>query len=353
MAILILENGYSDLIGSRYPLGQYLQSEGYEVHYACPKPEKDTIHEVPMSRNRISPFELIKSCSKVVQIEAKFSVEILISFRFIPNVLNYLASYKNRRVKRVAVITGLGYAFISTNKTVSARIQRYMIRLFYGIASKRVQIVAQNPDDLADLGVINGKVILGSGVINNDTAIEHEFSISSIRLLYVGRLLKSKGIQTTINVFEQLKTKNPQVSLTIAGTTDEHNPDSINEEELIQIRNKEGVNYLGFVENMKDVYVKCNVFLFPSNYREGVPRVIIEALKYGLTIVTKEMPGCKEMVRGNGFLMTENCNVEDVVDYLSNLNSFDLLTNKKLSVELFKKTFSSDVIYPKYLELFK
>jgi len=353
MAILILENGYNDLIKSRYPLGKYLQAEGHEVHYACPYPDEKAIHHVPMSRNGLAPFELAKGYSKLIRIEAKLSIETLLSFRLIPNVLNYMASFTNRKLKRVFVITGLGYAFTSTNNTVGSRIQRFCIKRFYRIASKRVQIIAQNPDDLIDLGVVNGKVILGSGVASVETEIEYELLTSTIKLLYVGRLLKSKGIYTAINVFEQLKIKNPETSLTIAGTIDGQNPDSIDEEELMRLKNRIGINYLGFVENMNEVYANCNVLLFPSDYREGIPRVIIEALKYGLTIVTKEMPGCKETVRGNGLLITKNYNVEDVAVYLSSLNSSSLLANKKISIDLFRKTFSSDIIYPMYLATLK
>lgn len=353
MAILILENGYNDLVRSRIPLGEYFQSKGLKVHYACPKPERDIAYEVPMSRSSLAPLKLIKGFRRLNQIENKLSVDMLLSFRFIPNVLNYLASFSNKKVKRVAVITGLGYAFVSSNISVGSSIQRYLIKLFYRIASKRIQIVAQNPDDLLDLGVVKGKVVFGSGVDSHDIAMGDELETNSIKLLFVGRLLKSKGIQIAIDVFEQLRSLNPNASLTIAGTIDEQNPDSINAIELSQLRNKEGVNYLGFVENMSEVYSKCNILLFPSNYREGIPRVLIEGLKYGLTIVTKDMPGCKETVRGNGLLIKENFDVEDVVDYLSTLNASCLLKNKNVSIELFKKTFSSEVVYPMYLTMMK
>ena len=353
MSLLILENGSADLIRSRIRLGEYLQSEGLEVHYACPNPERETHHEVLMSRSSLALLMLIKSFRRLSQIEDNLSVDMLLSFRLIPNVLNYLASFSNKHVKRVAVITGLGYAFVASNVGVGSSIQRYLIKLFYRMASKRIQIVAQNPDDLIDLGIVNGKVIYGSGVDSHDIAMGDKFSTNPIKLLFVGRLLKSKGIHIAIDVFEKLRTVNPNASLTIAGTIDEQNPDSINAIELSQLRNKEGVNYLGFVENMSVVYTKCNVLLFLSNYREGIPRVIIEALKHGLTIVTKDMPGCKETVRGNGILIKDNFDVKDVVDYLSTLNASCLLINKNASIDLFKKTFSSDVVYPMYLNMLK
>ena len=115
----------------------------------------------------------------------------------------------------MAVITGLGYAFITANNSINAIIQRTLIKIFYRVASRRVQIVAQNPDDLTDLGVKNGRVVLGSGVERTALKASQVIHIDSLKLLYVGRLLKSKGINTTISIFEKLKLRNISVSLTI------------------------------------------------------------------------------------------------------------------------------------------
>jgi glycosyltransferase involved in cell wall biosynthesis len=350
MKILIVENGFSDLKKSRIPLGKYFQSLGNEVYYACPDAKEKGIHSISMSRNSLAPIQLFHGCVRLNNIELEHSIESVLSFRFIPNVLNYLASFRNRGVKRVAVITGLGYAFISTSNSLSAVFQRILIRLFYRIASNRIQIIAQNPDDLSELGVINGDVILGSGIKSIVTTPENDFHSDHIKLVYVGRLLRSKGILTAIEIFEILKSRSTSVSLTIAGTLDVDNPDSISEAELMLLRNKKGVNYLGFVNNIDSVYKECNVLLFLSNYREGVPRVILESLKNGLTIVTKDMPGCKETVRGNGFLLGDNGSVLEVVNYISGLNMKKLLENRRRSVDLFNDKFSAEVIYPQYLE---
>ena len=273
---------------------------------------------------------------------------MVLSFRFIPNVLNYLASFRNCDVKRVSVITGLGFAFITENNSIVAIVQRTLIRIFYRLASKRVQIIAQNPDDLVDLGVKNGIVVLGSGVERSDPKANQVINTDSLKLLYVGRLLKSKGINTTISIFEKLKSRNISVSLTIAGTIDKDNPDSITETELLELKSKVGVKYLGFVSDMDSVYKECNVLLFPSTYREGVPRVILEALKYGLTIVTRDMPGCKETINGNGYLICEEEGANRAIEYLLSLDSKKIIENSRKSKELFESTFCADIIYPQY-----
>jgi glycosyltransferase involved in cell wall biosynthesis len=349
MRILIVENGFQDLRKSRKPLGNYFQSLGNDVFYACPDSKEKSIHTIPMSRNSLAPIQLINGCKRLINLETENAIEAVLSFRFIPNVLNYLASFHNGSTKRVAVITGLGYAFVSTNNSLKAITQRKLIKLFYRIASKRVQLITQNPDDLVDLGVDNGKFILGSGVKKTNDTFENRLYTDSFNLLYVGRLLRSKGIFTAVEIFEQLQSNTRGVTLTIAGSIDVGNPDSITEAELSELINKKGVNFRGFVNDMDSVYKKCNVLLFPSTYREGVPRVILESLKYGLTIVTSDMPGCKETINDNGFLISRDTDIEGVIEYLSSLDSNKLKENQTKSKELFQSTFSTDVIYPQYL----
>jgi len=349
MKILIVENGFNDLKKSRISLGSYFQSAGNEVFYACPDPKEDHIYGISMSRNSLAPVQLFNGFVRLSRLEKENDLQAVLSFRLIPNVLNYFASFRNVGVKRVAVITGLGYAFSEANTSVSTVIQRNFIKLFYRMASKRIQIISQNPEDLVDLGIENGKVVLGSGIQSKGFKAKKELAAGPIKLLYVGRLLKSKGILTTIEVFEKLQGNDEGVSLTIAGSIDEDNPDSITEAELLDLKTKQGVNYLGFVNDMDSVYEKSNVLLFPSTYREGVPRVILESLKHGLTIVTRDVPGCKETVNENGFLITDNSGVGGVIQYLSSLDSKKLLSNQMNSKALFQSTFSSDIIYPQYL----
>lgn len=349
MKILLVENGFNDLKKSRFPLGSYFRSFGNEVFYACPDPKEEGIFDLMMSRNSLAPIQLIKGFKKLNRLEKENTIQVVLSFRFIPNVLNYLASFRNRSVKRVSVITGLGFAFIAENNSIGAIVQRNLIKLFYRIASRRIQIITQNPDDLVDLGVKNGKVVLGSGVESTKLTATQVIHTESLKLLYVGRLLKSKGINTIISIFEQLKLTNISTSLTIAGTIDEANPDSITEAELSELKSKAGVNYLGFVSDMNFVYKECNVLLFPSTYREGIPRVILEALKHGLTIVTRDMPGCKETIDGNGYLICEEEGADRAIEYLLSLDSKKIIENSLKSRELFESTFCADIIYPQYM----
>jgi glycosyltransferase involved in cell wall biosynthesis len=162
--------------------------------------------------------------------------------------------------------------------------------------------------------------------------------------------LKSKGIILAINVFKKLKLSNNQIKLTIAGEIDPNNPDSISDDYLDGIKKLEGVEFLGYVENMSDVYFRSDILLFPSDYREGVPRSIIESLSHGLTIVTKDMPGCKETVLKNG-IITKNNFTKEAVNYIESLTENEIELNKQKSISLFNTRFSDRVIFPKYSKI--
>jgi len=348
MRILIVENGYRDLILSRINLGKYLESRGHQVYYACPNPKESHYFHIPMNRNELSILQIFKSTIKLSQIEKSNSIDIVLSFRLVPNILNYFSSFSNSNIRRTSVITGLGIAF--TLQNLKYKIISLGIKWFYMLSAYRLSIVTQNPDDLSSLNLsLKGSVVLGSGVSNK---LKHPpkpmcNEVEPINLLYVGRLLQSKGIVEAINIFKKISKDSSGFSLNIVGDVDKENPDSINECDLNYIRENPSINYFGFVDDLHQIYSKSHILLFPSKYREGVPRVIIEALSYGLTIVTNYMPGCKECVTKNGILIQKN-GMEDVTNYIKSIDQKTLKSNSEISKKLYEAKFSSEVIYPQY-----
>lgn len=348
MKILLIENGYRDLVNSRFPLGDYFKTKGHSVVYSCPNsPVNSGVYNINVSRSKFSLFQLITALFKLIKIEKKEEIEAVLSFRLTSNILNYFSSFFKRK-NRVAVITGLGYSFVYNN--IKYKILKCIISFFYRLAERRLTIIAQNPDDLVDLGIKNGKVILGSGISENTFVnILDNNKRDSLNLLFVGRLLKSKGIERAINVFKEIQKSNKNVKLIIAGDIDKDNPDSVSVEYLSTVKEIKGVEYLSYVDNIQSVYSNCDILLFPSFYREGVPRVIIESLSYGLTVITMDMPGCRETINKNGILVKYDY-VFEASRYIQSISKEDLKANKNESLKIFKEKFSRSVIFPKYLK---
>jgi glycosyltransferase involved in cell wall biosynthesis len=124
------------------------------------------------------------------------------------------------------------------------------------------------------------------------------------RLLYAGRLTKSKGILDIIRALADLhRTGSLNVTLTIAGGGSKEEFDEI-ERVARSVSVWDAVEVVGHVPPAKlaALYGSSDVFVFPSYYAEGFPRVIYEAMMYGMDIVTTDMPGTE------GFLVNgRNC----------------------------------------------
>ena len=344
--VLILENLLTDLLKSRKELGDYFMMQGCDVYYACPNEvEHPGVANINLSRNRLGLLQFVNELYKLRVLEKDNSLNTVLSFRLVPNILNVASSILNPKVQRVLVITGLGVAFMEGN---SKSFTRLAIKIFYQLSSHRFRIVVQNIDDAFELKLKAFKLINGSGISGSVTNISPRRN--HLRLLFAGRLLKSKGVMESLEVLRLLRLLDVDATLTVAGGFDKENPDSISEDDYSKLREAEGVKLLGHVNNLDEIYRGADVLLFLSTYREGVPRVMIESLRHGLTICTLNMPGCKEGVVENGIMIDSLEDRRQIVDYLAGLNEHKLISNMKNSHRLFESKFSSKVIYNKYFD---
>jgi len=114
-----------------------------------------------------------------------------------------------------------------------------------------------------------------------------------IRILYVGKLVKGKGVEVLLQAFSGLlrRVQNKKLLLTIVGTGPE-------EKKLrkmgLDLGISERVKFLGFVDDkylLSQLYAEADVVVVPSTYPEGVPRVINEALLHGTPVVASGVGG--------------------------------------------------------------
>lgn len=127
------------------------------------------------------------------------------------------------------------------------------------------------------------------------------------QILYVGRLIKRKGVIYLIKAFELLKEKIGDASLIIIGDGQEE----VNLKEYVRKNKIEDVTFTGKVDNdeLKNYYINCNLVVVPSvNYQMGDPWVFVlnEAMYYNNPmIVTDAVGASKDMIRDNGFIVEE------------------------------------------------
>ena len=116
-----------------------------------------------------------------------------------------------------------------------------------------------------------------------------EKNISVIQnILFLSRVEKEKGIFVTIDTFELLHKKHPDLKLTIVGRGN-----ALNEaESYVKKKELSNIRFTGalYGDNLSQEFLKGDIFILPS-YSEGMPTVVLEAMAFGLPVITRPVGG--------------------------------------------------------------
>lgn len=203
----------------------------------------------------------------------------------------------------VLAISGMGFVFTESRKSRWLRkfiAAAYKNILLYVLAHKNIRVIVQNKDDYAailstkrvDETQIN--LIKGSGVeLENfiNFPIEEKQSI----VVLPARLVADKGILEFVEAVKNLKASFPNWRFILAGAADYKNPTAISLD-LINSWHESGLlEWLGHVEHIAQLLGKASIVCLPS-YREGMPKVLLEAAAAGCAIVTTDVVGCRDSI---------------------------------------------------------
>lgn len=112
--------------------------------------------------------------------------------------------------------------------------------------------------------------------------------------VFVGRLVRDKGINELVEAFERLNKKHPNTSLLLVGPF-EQDLDPIEESTLEKINNHTKIFGVGYQNDVRPFFACSNVLAFPS-YREGFPNVVMQAGAMGLPAIVTDINGCNEII---------------------------------------------------------
>lgn len=200
----------------------------------------------------------------------------------------------------IAAITGLGSGLGSAGG--HSRLVRPVLGWALRRAAAGARVIVQNPEDgaaIAGLGIDRRTIALirGSGVDTAHYAPLPHPAGPTVTVALVARMLRSKGVPDAVAAIRRLRAEGLAIELVLAGPTDPDNSDSLDESALAVLASEPGVEWLGHVADVRSVWGRAAIAVFPSTYGEGVPKALLEAAACGRPIVAADMPGCREVVR--------------------------------------------------------
>jgi glycosyltransferase involved in cell wall biosynthesis len=365
LRIAVVSNTAWNLFNFRLNLMRDLRAAGHTVvGFAPPDRYVPQLKEagfefepVAISPDGVNPLVELRSVVGLWRAMRRREIDLVLSYTPKGNLYAALAALASGN-QFIPNVSGLGRAFIRRSPITWAALALY--RLTFGRAH---HVFFQNHDDLALF--VRSRLVLphkaerlpGSGVdLERFTAVPLPCGRPPYApvFLLVARMLWDKGVGEFVDAARQVKAVWPHATFKLLGDAASRNPAAISFDQL-EAWSREGVvSYLGSTDDVRPHLIDADCVVLPS-YREGLPRVLLEAAAVGRPVITTDVPGCRDVViEGETGLL---CRVRDAQDLADKLMAFAALpvsdrqcmgARARVFVE---QCFSEDVVIGRYRHL--
>lgn len=303
-------------------LRELINIDSYDViAVSSPGVELDEIAEregvrtyaVPMERH-ISPFKDLKSLWGLIKVFRKEKPAMVHSMTPKAGLLSMMAAWFTRVPVRVHTFTGLVFP---TATGLKQKILIFTDRLTCSCATHIVPEGEGVKNDLINYKITNKPLkVLGYGNVRGIDLEHYNPALSDVQVeakkirkngvftfVFIGRLVKDKGINELVKVFSRLHEQHPNTRLLLVGSYEEK-LDPLNPETLSEIERNQAIEAVGRQSDVRPWLAASDVFVFPS-YREGFPNVVIEAGAMGLPSIVTDINGSREIIKDgvNGIII--------------------------------------------------
>jgi len=343
-----------------------LSSPGEELHTVAEREGVRTI-TVPMERH-ISPLKDLLALIKMVRVFRKEKPAMVHSMTPKAGLLCMMAAWLTGVPVRVHTFTGLVWP-------TSMGLKRKMLMATDWLTCAcATHIIPEGEGVKSDL--IAGKItnkplkVLGYGNVMGVDLTHYvrseELKVKSEKLrsdrftfLFVGRIVKDKGINELCQAFDKLSKKTP-VRLVLVGRY-EDDLDPISDEAREMIKNNSSIEYVGpqYGEDLLSYYAVADCFVFPS-YREGFPNTVLEAGAMGLPSVVTDINGSREIIEdGKNGVIVPSQNAEALYEAMQKMlidkekRKYMASNARKMIASRFEQGFVRKCLYDFYDEILK
>ena len=335
MKILILANNDVGLYRFRKELIEELIDKGNRISISLPygelvEPLKKIgccFWDTPINRRSINPFYDIRLLLKYQSLVKKERPDIVITYTIKPNIYGCFVCRINH-IPYAMNITGVGTTFQKTN------VLQKIVIILYKLASKKAKVVffenSSNRDIFIKSNIIEEEqscVLNGAGI----NTVEYPFlsypkNEIPVRFLFVGRIMREKGINELYYVAKKTKNKyQGKVEFDIVGPYEDDY-----KEATARLVEEGIIYYYGYQENTVPFIKQCHCLILPS-YHEGMANILLECGSMGRPMIASNINGCKEtIIHGESGFLCEAKNKESL--FLAVEEFFLLRYSKKIDM---------------------
>lgn len=315
--LALIGNQAFSMLNFRGALISTLVAEGVDVFAFAPNYTEEERNKVKalgatpvdyrMQRNGINPVEDLLTFLSLASGLRRVQVDTSFAYAIKPVIYGTMAAAVVGVPKRFALIEGLGHIFLNKPSAKGQALKTLALKLYRTALDKARHTFFLNNDDMAEfiaLGLVQPSKATVVGAIGIDLEKWRPAPpvLEPLTFLFVGRLLREKGIVEFIDAARSVKRRQPNVRFIVLGDVDT-NPSSVTTEQVASWVAEGVIEWPGHVE-VGPWLAQASVFVLPS-YREGIPRSTQEAMAMGRPVITTDVPGCRETVVDgrNGFLV--------------------------------------------------
>ncbi len=307
--ILMVVNHAGFFLTHRLPLAVAAREAGWDVHIATPQSkhvpaiEESGLawHPVRLTRSGTNPLTELRAVADLASLYRRLRPALVHHVTTKPVLYGTAAARITGVPAVVNALAGLGH--LSLADDFFHRVLRGGVRLGFRavLRHRNMRVIFQNEDDrgaFVDRGILALRetvIVPGSGVDPDLFRPTNRPRGNPPVVVLPSRMLYTKGVAEFVEAAHILRARGVTARFVLVGEPDPDNPASISANVLARWTAGGVVESQGRRDDMPAVYAESDIVVLPS-YREGMPKVLIEAAACGLPSVTTDVPGCRDVV---------------------------------------------------------
>ncbi len=339
--------------------------KGFDITVVAPRDrftsklisEGITYREIFIKNYSINPIDDLKIIFQLSKIYRTIRPQLIFHYTIKPNIYGSIAAFWHR-IPSISITTGLGHLFEFKNFMI--RWITVFLYRFAAYVSKELWFLNENDRDVFVYKRIvrskKARVLKSEGINTEWFSPKKNKSFQGVqRFLFAGRLIWDKGIREFVEAAKIVRSRHPRTRFEMIGFIDSSNPKAVSYDEIAEWQKQKIIRYLGETSDIRPVLQRASCLVFPSFYREGISRILMEAAAMETPIITTDNVGCRDLVDDgvNGFI-TKPKSVEDLVHKIElflALSEEDKIVMGKLGRKKMIRQYDESLIINEYMEV--